>query len=292
MTINEHNYEEWLISFADGELNSTEAKELMNFLEANPRFKEELWLFQSLKLIPDPSLVYQDKASLYRNLSKTRLLHSRSWILSAAAVLLFLIALFIKKQAENHHRLNKVAQQLPAIRHLYPDLSRQPAPSRSSSGTIAMVKRPIHHNRDTGNSISIALQQVNDHKGHNADRYVKRKPDLAFGKKELLPSPGLQIIPLPHHLTAIRVGIPVIGTPEVILPNSGLDKNKLEPRGVSMPAEGNVKVLATIPGRGTGKLITEALKLGKFFSRNNPLEAKNDIVQVAHDELIKMNNNQ
>jgi hypothetical protein len=82
-----NKYEERLISYIDNELNSEERKQVEKFANANPLIHAELQVLQRTKLQPE-TITFPDKASLYREEQKTRVVGMRWWRIAAAAVLL------------------------------------------------------------------------------------------------------------------------------------------------------------------------------------------------------------
>lgn len=67
--INISNYESYLLSYIDGELNEAEQAALQLFLEKHPQFKQELDLLEGTRLMPDEKIVFENKASLYKTTS-------------------------------------------------------------------------------------------------------------------------------------------------------------------------------------------------------------------------------
>lgn len=63
--INISNYEDYLYSYVDGELQAEEIAALESFLEMHPQFQAELDLLMSTRLQPE-TMVFSNKASLYR----------------------------------------------------------------------------------------------------------------------------------------------------------------------------------------------------------------------------------
>lgn len=60
------NYEEYLLSAVDGELNEEEQGALEIFLEQHPKYRQELILLQSARLVPDEHLRFDMKEQLYK----------------------------------------------------------------------------------------------------------------------------------------------------------------------------------------------------------------------------------
>jgi hypothetical protein len=67
--INISNYESYLLSYIDGELNEAEMAALELFLQKHPQFKQELELLEGVRVVPDEMIVFDNKASLYRTIS-------------------------------------------------------------------------------------------------------------------------------------------------------------------------------------------------------------------------------
>ncbi|WP_143308321.1 hypothetical protein [Chitinophaga vietnamensis] len=65
--INISNYESYLLSFIDGELNGEELTALEAFLRQHPVIQQELDLLQAARLVPDDQVVFDNKAALYRS---------------------------------------------------------------------------------------------------------------------------------------------------------------------------------------------------------------------------------
>ncbi|MBO9731891.1 MAG: hypothetical protein J7623_24835 [Chitinophaga sp.] len=64
--INISNYESYLLSYIDGELNEVEQAALELFLQKHPQFKQELELLEGVKIVPDETIVFDNKAALYK----------------------------------------------------------------------------------------------------------------------------------------------------------------------------------------------------------------------------------
>lgn len=65
--INISNYEEFLLSYIDGELNTEERAALEAFLQQHPAQAKELEVYKAAILKPDTGEVFNDKALLYRS---------------------------------------------------------------------------------------------------------------------------------------------------------------------------------------------------------------------------------
>jgi hypothetical protein len=90
-SISRDNYEEWLLSYIDDELNNKQKAELELFLAANPAVQKELDVLQRTKLQPE-AIVFPGKESLYRHEEKVKVITMRWWRVAIAAALIIGIA--------------------------------------------------------------------------------------------------------------------------------------------------------------------------------------------------------
>jgi hypothetical protein len=88
--INISNYEEWLVLYTDNELNNEQRAAVEQFAANNPSVQNDLKLLLQTKAAPDMSVVFPDKASLYRREEKTR--PFIWWRIAAAAAIVVAIA--------------------------------------------------------------------------------------------------------------------------------------------------------------------------------------------------------
>lgn len=90
------NYEEYIVLLVDGELDAAGQQELEAFMQLHPELREELALYENVRLTPDTTLVFENKESLLRKEPKVIALNQ--WFrYSAAAGLALLIALGVMK---------------------------------------------------------------------------------------------------------------------------------------------------------------------------------------------------
>lgn len=100
VSINLSNYEEWLLLYTDNELNVDQRKMVDDFAAAHPAVKNELGLLLQTKLQPE-SIVFADKASLYRKEEKVRPI--AWWRIAAAAGIFIAIgtSIFVLMNKDN-----------------------------------------------------------------------------------------------------------------------------------------------------------------------------------------------
>ncbi|WP_343689468.1 hypothetical protein [Chitinophaga sp.] len=119
------NYEEYLLSAVDGELNEEEQAALEVFLQQHPKCRQELILLQSARIVPDNELRFDRKEMLYRQ--------SEADTLSAGNYEDFLLKYVDKElSTADQRKVEVLAQQHPHISRelrlleasrLQPDLS-------------------------------------------------------------------------------------------------------------------------------------------------------------------------
>ena len=115
-SINSLNYLDFFIAKLEGDLKLNELQELSAFLVFNPSLKNEYDQIQSLKLVSDQTIVYNEKDKLKKKpvfiLQRKRIIYS----LSIAASLLILLGIYFlisdrkieKEQNFSHKTFNKV----------------------------------------------------------------------------------------------------------------------------------------------------------------------------------------
>jgi hypothetical protein len=88
------NYEEYMLLHADGELEVAEERELMAFVAQHPELRGELELYATVKLTPDTTVVYADKAALLKPVPAKKVMVFPMWqrysIAAGVAAILFL----------------------------------------------------------------------------------------------------------------------------------------------------------------------------------------------------------
>lgn len=96
------NYEEYMLLYADNELNEAELKALMAFVEEHPELKKELNAYAATKLIPDEGLVFENKDILLKKGGSNSIALNRWYYYAAAAAILFFAVFIIdRKEASN-----------------------------------------------------------------------------------------------------------------------------------------------------------------------------------------------
>ena len=86
--INENNYEEIFVGYHDNELSDVQRKQVENFVTENSKLKPGFELIGKAKLIPDNSIVYPGKKSLYRKEKNGKVIPMILWRSMAAAIVI------------------------------------------------------------------------------------------------------------------------------------------------------------------------------------------------------------
>jgi len=92
--INNNNYEEYFLLYADNELNDETKITVEKFVYNNPSLQQKFELLLSAKLQPDNNIVFPGKETLYKE--ERRKIIFLPWMrIAAAAIVLLLIGLFV-----------------------------------------------------------------------------------------------------------------------------------------------------------------------------------------------------
>lgn len=158
MKIDMHNYEEFMLSLVDNELNEEETKALWLFLEQHPDLQHELKLLQAAKLPADEKVIFTDKNSLYRKENmvtpKIPFLRRYPWIsVAAAACLLLLVALIIHPWKKQTLPKEIALNTLP--------VQKNPSPV---SNPVNPPSKEIVHKQQEGQKEDLAAQQIKRNK--------------------------------------------------------------------------------------------------------------------------------
>src|SRR4051812_13419242 len=93
MHITRQTYEEYFLLYNDGELNAGEKKAVEDFIYVNPDLRDELVMLQQLTFIPDDSVTFENKETLYRE-EERKVVPFAWWKVAVAAILLISFGIF------------------------------------------------------------------------------------------------------------------------------------------------------------------------------------------------------
>lgn len=90
------NYEEYIMMYADGELNPAAVDALMAFVNEHPELKKELAAYERTRMTPDTSMVFADKDVLLKPLPAKRIAFPvwRKYSIAAGVAAIIVISLF------------------------------------------------------------------------------------------------------------------------------------------------------------------------------------------------------
>ncbi len=99
MKIDLQNYEEWMVTFMDGELSQDELLAFHEFLAAHPDLQTELDSYEAVKFDDKEGVVFENKEMLYKKAGALVFL-KKAWPLAAAIILGIAIWPFIQNKTE------------------------------------------------------------------------------------------------------------------------------------------------------------------------------------------------
>jgi hypothetical protein len=221
--------EEQLLLYIDNELSSSQKKTVEQLIASNSGVKKELALLQKSKLQPE-TIVFADKASLYKKEEKVRALPVRWWR-AAAAVLLFAIgltALFITNKPSWNKEEVAVKENVETPKNALvnteqSDVKVNPVAAvkddnnnanETTAGIIEKNKKTSDPYKQANNSVAIAPDKV------NPDKIIKpvvapEKNDMSVMATNNIPSNNL---PQPEYNPNIKKEAAKMATANVNAP--------------------------------------------------------------------------
>lgn len=140
MTITLDNYEEYLLSYIDGELDGPQTAALMAFLAGHPALRDELKALESTKLDRTGGPVFPDKALLYRSMAPRRS-HASAWKTLRWAAAAVLVGLAVG------YGVLKSGRQLPGEPVVAPTVTTRkamgPTPATPAAREKAVSRTPV-----------------------------------------------------------------------------------------------------------------------------------------------------
>jgi hypothetical protein len=149
--ITEENAQYWMLMHLDNELRADEQQQLQQFLRQHPAYQTEFNLLQQTKLEADSSIVFADKAALYREESKVvRFTWFRVAI--AAAILLFVSLTIFFQTGSNNQEPAYVKQTTPASNNNVADGQKSSLTDNNDEKKIAAASNSSHEAQNVSNS--------------------------------------------------------------------------------------------------------------------------------------------
>ncbi|TAM95423.1 MAG: hypothetical protein EPN39_15235 [Chitinophagaceae bacterium] len=174
MKIDQHNYEEYLLSYIDDELDEADVTVLIQFLQQHPDKQKELELLQLSKLPVEKGIIFPNKQLLYHKENFTRgkisFMHSYKWIAAVAAACIALFLIIHPFSRKDSGIPNAVVANTP------PQKAIQPLQEALQPDSGPPIKREI---KQKGNAIPV-IAKTNIKEDKKKENYIERKEkDLA-----------------------------------------------------------------------------------------------------------------
>ena len=108
MHINRQSYEEFFLLYADGELNENEMKAVEEFISLNPDLAGEFNLIRQTVMIPDDSIIFENKELLFKDEEEERKVIYMRWFRIAAAAAVLIVFSVVGWVFFSNSNINKV----------------------------------------------------------------------------------------------------------------------------------------------------------------------------------------
>lgn len=243
MDITLNNYEEYLLSYVDGELDEQETAALMRFLQAHPDKRKELALLQAVVLPAEEEISFPQKQSLYRKeepkAQKVFILKRYPWLSAAAAACIALLAVWALQPGNKA----KTGNDMAAVDNTTPPAAHPDKPATLSPDTVtqrlAVTNQPEKSKRENAAPAATAKIKVEKNQKEQALPSVPSAPN---GK-------GSEIA-----ANTVKPTLPALSSLDIPAEDSGVDA-ALAMGNVNVQHE---KVLNAPPANKPGVLPSEA----------------------------------
>lgn len=198
--INAENFEEKFVEYHDSELSDAERELTQKFVQENPEAAKDFHGIGRAHLVPDTSILFPDKAKLYRHPARIRTLIVRY---TAAAVLAgFAIAWGVNSLKHSDSPIIKtLATQSPSTKEFLQPAA-EPAPAATTPADTHLQTETTRHSSgnkeafDEKERTSLPVQQQDNEKAMNNK---PSQPALA----------GIHDTQIPEQVTALNVATPI-----------------------------------------------------------------------------------
>ncbi|HEX4374285.1 MAG TPA: hypothetical protein VHZ50_13370 [Puia sp.] len=163
--INNNNYEEYFLLYADNELNADEKKKVEEFVTSNPALKQEFELLLITQVGPDNNIVFPNKEILYKK-SERRIVFLPWMRIASAAAVLLLVGLFVL----NNNGKNSVQPIANASNNKKPDTNTIVENKKEIKKIESTVTSPLIDSLNITNEASKKLAVNNERKKMSAKK--------------------------------------------------------------------------------------------------------------------------
>jgi hypothetical protein len=170
--INMTNYEEWLVSYIDNEVNQEQRIVIEKFAASHPHVQQEFALFQQAKLQPE-KIFFANKEVLYKR-QRARIVSMQWWRISAAAILVLAVGIGL------FSTLNKKASTSGTIARTETKKTTKQQPPSTPNATSS--------NKNTSTPVG-AVQPITENQSlatttnHKVEKTHARKPKMIGDEK-------------------------------------------------------------------------------------------------------------
>ncbi|GAO45295.1 hypothetical protein [Flavihumibacter petaseus] len=157
--VNMTNYESYFVRYHDDELNNEEKAATELFVYQNPECQPDFELIQQCRLMPEKTIVFPDKQSLYRKEKKAGATVIGLWVrIAVAAILLLLAGLYWLKPGSGTDRQQPgIAQAPKATKDSRKETTPVVAPAQQPPQELAAADAVKEIKRETVTSAPAAI---------------------------------------------------------------------------------------------------------------------------------------
>jgi hypothetical protein len=137
--INESNYQEYFISWHEGDLLHEEQTQILSFINSNPQLDEEFELFGKLKLQPDLNIAYSPKQKLIQPVQTGSVRLYLRYAVSAAAVFLLVFTVFQQLNNTWKQDFQTAGLLMQNSKDQLPDVDNNQSDNLSTTETISLA---------------------------------------------------------------------------------------------------------------------------------------------------------
>lgn len=137
--VNMENYEEYMMLYADSELNAEEEKALLAFVAKYPELEAELKAYAATRLQPDMQQVFAGKESLLKTEPVVKSIWIDRRMYAAAASIVLCVVLYAVNRNSNK---KEIATPIAVKETPAPDTFREAAPVTTPTPVVSEVLQP------------------------------------------------------------------------------------------------------------------------------------------------------
>lgn len=263
------NYEGYLLSYIDGELDPEEEKAFEQFLARHPKVREELVMWQGTKMHADPSIRFENKEVLYRH-TKTRVIRMRPAYWWAAAAMVAGVLLFIKLSSDQDTTIPS-SSTLADVKKVQPAPVEKVQPAPESKDQLVAKNEKQEISNITPKQPVRATAQKEPRTVAAPQEKPATTVDLASIRTEK--TTALEIDRQQMEATLSGTPKEVLGSTETVLASNikpSLD-DQTPPAALATPppaAEPPGELIMSVTGNGLeSKVLDKVTNVAKFFAR-------------------------